>query len=190
MVRGSESEDGVKILRTLMFGLLVVAGCGDSGAGGTGGDTGGESGGESGEPEGACATNTVVLGRYRDDQCTPGTEVGTVTLVLAESCGSWSRDTPVGTKDDSFTRYQCYADRFCFTVHPGSISCEAGADDADVELKAGVCQQDKPVDGAPEIKNYTKVISGLEGCPAAPEGYSCPSSAVGEGTPGVAVCSG
>lgn len=178
----------MKILRTWVLGLLVVAGCDDPGAGESSGDTGGDTGGASGE--GACATNTVVLGRYHDDQCTPGTEVGTVTLVLAESCGSWSRSTPVGTKDDSFTRYQCYADRFCFTVHPGSDSCQTGEDDADVELKAGVCQQDKPVEGAPEIKNYTKVISGLEGCPAAPEGYSCPSSAVGEGTPGVAACSG
>ena len=153
-----------------------VAESDDSGGSSEGGSESSGSAPTEGAADGC--TNTVVLGRYPDDTCTPGTEMGTVTLDLAVSCGVWSRDSPMGTKDDSFTRYQCYEDRLCFTVHPGSASCEVG----------GVCQPDKNV--VPGITPHTKILSGLAGCPAVPEGFACPSSAVGEATPGVVACSG
>jgi hypothetical protein len=181
----------MKIRRASMVCLVWMCGACVAESDDSGGSSeGGSESSGSAPTEGAAdgCTNTVVLGRYPDDTCTPGTEMGTVTLDLAVSCGVWSRDSPMGTKDDSFTRYQCYEDRLCFTVHPGSASCEVGGEDADIELMAGVCQPDKNV--VPGITPHTKILSGLAGCPAAPEGFACPNSAVGEATPGVVACSG
>jgi hypothetical protein len=134
----------------------------------------------------APCTTTIVLGRYHDANCTPGAEFGTITLELADACGAWTRQSPQGTRDDSFTNYQCWSDRFCFTVHPGSATCETGDEDADIQLMAGACQPDKNQPGG--VTNYTRILDGLDPCPAPPEGYACPDSAVGDATPGVSAC--
>jgi hypothetical protein len=117
-----------------------------SGGGGSGG--GGSGGGASSD---GC-TGTIVIGRYKTDQCVAGEEVGTVTIDLSKSCDFWTRPgMNGGTKDDSFTRFACYGDRFCFTLHPDSATCAPGTQDGDVELLAGVCQKDKPLPNGTSI---------------------------------------
>jgi hypothetical protein len=169
--------------------LWVTLACdGGGGDSDTGSDDSGSSTVETGMLAQGC-TSTIVLGRYHSDQCQPGEEFGTITLELTEPCGSWTRDAPGGTKTDSFTRIQCYRDRLCFTVHPGSATCEPGADDADVGLMAGDCQRDKSADGVSVMNNFTKILGGIEDCPEPPPGFACPDSAIGDGTPGVLACS-
>jgi hypothetical protein len=135
-------------------------------------------------------TGTVVIGRYRTADCVPGEETGVVTIDVAKSCSSWTRAAPGGTKTDSFTRTQCFRDRFCFTVHPGSDSCAPGNEDGDVELRSGVCQKDKPLPDGTSINAYSKILSGTDACPEAPAGYVCPISASGAGTQGLKAACG
>jgi hypothetical protein len=171
----------MKIGRVLL-GALLACGCGE-GSDGAGAEADASTdAAPMGAPE---CVGTVVLGRYRTADCTPGEEVGTVTIHLARPCDAWTRSSMRGTKTDSFTRLQCYRDRVCFTVHPDSATCAPGASDADVELRAGVCQRDKPLPDGTLLDNFTKVISGLDDCPEAPAGFACPMSDGGDGTQGV-----
>jgi len=47
-----------------------------------------------------------------------------------------------------------------------------------------VCQKDKPLPDGTSINAFSKIISGVESCPEAPAGYSCPVSDSGKGTQG------
>src|SRR5262245_48428138 len=99
----------VDFFQFLCLGVFLASSCGDA--------TGSSAVNTTPVSSNGC-TGTVTIGRYRTADCTPGEEVGTVTLEVARSCDAWTRSAIGGTKTDSFTRFQCFRDRFCFTVHP------------------------------------------------------------------------
>jgi hypothetical protein len=129
-----------------------------------------------------CQTK-VHIGLYSDDTCTAGKEVLTVVLDLTLECGQWSRSTGTGTRYDSATRFQCYRDRLCYTQYPGAQCCDAGVESEDKESRT-TCLKD-PTPGI-----WTKILSGTESCPDAPDGFECPNHARGTVTTSVLACHG
>lgn len=132
---------------------------------------------------GASCGAGVVIAFYADARCEPGTEVGRRRYDTGQPCFSW---TAVGSnaQQNSATRFQCYRDRLCYTQHPGSLACGGGRAATDKESRTDLCLKE------PAGALYSKIASGTESCPEAPEGFECPRSAAGAGTVGVTGCTG
>jgi len=131
---------------------------------------------------GTC-TAQVLIGFYDDDTCTPGTEVNELTFDLSQACHAWSRSTGAGgTRDNSVTRLQCYADRVCYTQHVETAACDSTSP-TDKETRTDACLQEPTGEDL-----WSLILSGTEDCPVAPDDFACPVSGTGEGTGGLAVC--
>ncbi len=137
------------------------------------------------EPTGTCDAQ-VVIGFYTDPECTQEVAASspTRTYDTTRSCFDWVGNSAAG--ENSATNFQCYRDRLCYTQHPATLTCD-GNRFTDKEARTDVCLLDTANPNGGEI--YAKIVSGTEGCPAAPAGFECPASASGEGTPGIAACS-
>lgn len=127
---------------------------------------------------GTC-TAKVQIAFFSDAGCT--TQVGMRFYDTSLDCFSW---TAAGSsaQENSATRFQCYRDRLCYTQHPDSLVCSGGRGRTDKQAKLGVCL--KEPDGA----LYSKLMGGTDGCPEAPTGFECPSSASMQGTDGILAC--
>lgn len=124
----------------------------------------------------------VLIAFYDDAECQ--NQRGMRVYDTGLDCFSW---TAAGSKakENSATRFQCYADRLCYTQHPNSHTCEDGGfGRTDKQAMLNTCLKE------PEGVLYSKLIGGTEACPPAPEGFECPLSAPREGTDGIAACGG
>jgi hypothetical protein len=149
-----------------LLSLLLLAACGSSAE-------------PSNSSTGTC-TAKVVIAFYSDAGCTA--QVGMRTYNTSLDCFSW---TAQGSRaqENSATRFQCYRDRLCYTQHANSLTCgDGGAGRTDKQAKLGVCLKE------PEGTLYSKLLSGTDGCPAAPAGFECPTSASMQGTDGIVAC--
>lgn len=137
-------------------------------------------------PSDPSCSAVIVLGLYSDDQCTPGTEVLTVTLHTSESCAAWGRSTGTDTKYNSASRFQCFRDRLCYTQYVDTCACSADvAQRVEDKESFTTCQKDP----TPDI--WTRILSGTESCPEAPSGFQCPITESGMGnTQLLAACEG
>src|SRR5687767_5439546 len=104
------------LLACASVAVVVLVGCGDdtTGDGGTGGAAGspatGGSGSGGGSASGCGAKVTIAF--FSDAACTA--QVGQRMYDTGLECFSW---TAMGSnaEDNSATRFQCYADRICYT---------------------------------------------------------------------------
>lgn len=111
----------------------------------------------------------VVVGLYGDDNCTPGSEVLTISFNIAAACFGWSRVSGSDTVYNSASRFQCYRDRLCYTQYVHSCVCSSeNAQKVEDKDARTTCQKD-PTPGI-----WTKVLSGTDACPEAPAGFECP----------------
>jgi hypothetical protein len=136
-----------------------------------------DAGAEHDEQHGADAcTAEVRIGVFASDACA-GEPLLVQTLELAEPCSTWNH----GERENSATRYQCWRDRLCFTQYVDSATCDPDAAVLVTDKEARTtCEKD------PTPKIYTKILSGTEGCPEPPPGFTCPLSDHDGGTPGTA----
>jgi len=151
-----------------LLGLLLSA-CGDDGGSEPTGDA----------AHGSC-TARAVIAFYSDAACT--TMVGMRSYDTSLECFTW---TAMGSsaQENSATRFQCYADRVCYTQHPNTLDCgDGGFGATDKQARLAMCI--KEPDGA----LYSMLLSGTESCPAAPAGFECPTSESRMGTAEPAVC--
>jgi hypothetical protein len=121
-----------------------------------------------------------VIAFFSDAACTQ--QVGMRSYDTSQVCFSW---TAMGSmaQENSATRFQCYADRLCYTQHPNTLDCtDGGFAQTDKEARLNECLKE------PDGLLYSKLISGTESCPPAPAGFTCPTSASKSGTPEPAAC--
>jgi hypothetical protein len=167
------SNDQMTVLptRTAVLALCVVATV--LGSCGSGADP------SSSEGAGAACSAEIRLGLFASDTC-DAEPVLIVTLALDQPCVGWDR----GVRQNSATRFQCYRDRLCYTQYVASPTCDA-TEATRVEDKESwtTCTKD------PTPNIWTRILSGTEGCPEAPEGFACPLSGSGTGNTEVAACS-
>ena len=131
-------------------------------------------------PTEATCTARALIAFYSDAACTQ--MVGMRSYDTSQECFSWSSPGS-SAGENSATRFQCYADRLCYTQHPNTTDCTDGGFGAtDKQARLGMCL--KEPDGA----LYSKLLSGTDACPAAPAGFECPTSATMQGAPEPAVC--
>lgn len=115
----------------------------------------------------------ITVGFYLDDKCTNGTEVAKIQYNISTECFGWTRNTAEGgTRDNSANNFQCYRDRVCYTQYVNSIDCMADVLEANKighnkEFTTDSCTKDTG-------KLWSKIISGTEMCPVAPEDFQCP----------------
>jgi hypothetical protein len=167
----SDDQTNVLPMRTAILALCIVAtalgacGSGAAPSSGAGADA-------------ACSAE-IRLGLFASDTC-DGEPVLIVTLPLEQPCVGWDR----GVRQNSATRFQCYRDRLCYTQYVASPTCDA-AEATLVEDKESrtTCTKD------PTPRIWTRILSGTEGCPEAPEGFACPVSEPGAANTEVAACS-
>ncbi len=126
----------------------------------------------------ACSTE-IQLGLFANDAC-DGEPVLVVTLPLEQPCVGWDR----GVRLNSATRFQCYRDRLCYTQYVSSGTCDASEAMRVEDKESRTTCTDDPT---PNI--WTKILSGTEGCPEAPQGFACPISGEGTGNTEIAACS-
>lgn len=158
---------------------------GSSGAGPTGDapttSTGTEGVDETGAAGDGCGAK-VLIAFYSAADCNAGSQKGQRAYDTAMDCFSWSANGSNAT-ENSATRFQCYSDRLCYTQHPNSLTCADGGFGAtDKQARNGECLKE------PDGMLYSRIVGGNEGCPAAPPGFECPTSAAKMGTDGVLAC--
>jgi len=159
-----------------LFGLALVGACSSSSSSE---DcvlpTGSTSATPSDGADPACSA-VIVVGLYKDDQCTPGTEVLKVTLDVAEPCSGWFHGAASDPTYDSGSRFQCYRDRLCYTQYVATCACSSESASLITDKQARTtCMKDD----TPNI--WTRILSGTDSCPEAPAGFECPSSDPGQG---------
>lgn len=124
----------------------------------------------------------VIVAFFSEADCDADSQKGQRAYDTAMDCFSW---TAMGSNagENSATRFQCYDDRLCYTQHPNSMTCgDGGFGATDKQAKNGECLKE------PDGMLYSRIVGGNEGCPAAPPGFECPSSAAKMGTDGVLAC--
>lgn len=150
--------------RSIFWLLILVASLIACSAGGA------SSGGEAqhlGVPEGGAGT-LVTVGFYPTDQCEAGTEAYTITYDISQTCFGWSRDAGLrGTVDNSASDFQCYADRLCYTQYTQQLTCGVGFSEQK-QASTTECIAE------PTGSVWSRIISGTDSCPAAPDGFVCP----------------
>jgi hypothetical protein len=167
------SDDQTNLLstRAAILALSVVAAalgaCGSGAASSSSADT-----------DTACSAE-VRLGLFASDTC-DGEPVLVVTLPLDQPCVGWDR----GVRYNSATRLQCYRDRLCYTQYVASPTCDAAEATLVEDKESRTTCTDDPT---PNI--WTRILSGTEDCPEAPEGFTCPVSGPDGGNTEVAACS-
>ena len=122
----------------------------------------------------------VQIAFYSDADCTA--QVGKRTYDTSLTCFSW---TAMGSSaaENSATRFQCYRDRLCYTQHPDVLTCEnSSRGRTDKQASTTKCLKE------PDGSLYSKILGGTDGCPEAPAGFECPTSAAMMGTDGIAAC--
>lgn len=126
---------------------------------------------ETGPAADACAAE-VAIGLFATDAC-EGEPLLTLRFPIDRPCVGWNH----GERENSASRFQCWRDRLCYTQYVTSGTCDASEARNVVDKQSWTaCTKDE----TPKI--YTRILSGTEGCPEAPEGFECPISAPGEGT--------
>jgi hypothetical protein len=129
--------------------------------------------------QGTC-TARALIAFYSDSACTA--MVGMRSYDTAQECFSWTAPGS-SAMENSATRFQCYADRVCYTQHPNTLDCtDGGFGQTDKQAILGMCLKE------PDGQLYSKLLSGTEACPPAPAGFECPTSASMQGTVEAAVC--
>ena len=132
--------------KTLLLVAVVIAGCG--------GDE---------EPSATC-TARALIAFYSDAACTA--MVGMRSDDTAQECFSWTSAGSMAM-ENSATRFQCYADRLCYTQHPNSVDCtDGGFGRTDKQARLNMCIKE------PDGQLYSMLLSGTEACPPAPAGLS------------------
>jgi hypothetical protein len=161
-----------------ILSLAALGACvGDDEATSSDGSGGGASAGQ-GSGQGCGAQ--VKIAFYTDPGCTA--QVGQRVYDTTETCFSWTANGS-HAGENSATRFQCYADRLCYTQHANTHACDDGGfGQTDKQARVGVCVKE------PEGLLYAKILGGTESCPPAPEGFECPASESQQGTPGLAAC--
>lgn len=129
--------------------------------------------------DGTACSAEIRLGLFGNESC-DGEPVLVVTLPLEQPCVGWDR----GVRLNSATRFQCWRDRLCYTQYVSSGTCDASEAMRIEDKESRTTCTDDPT---PNI--WTRILSGTEGCPEAPEGFECPISGAGGGNIEVAACS-
>lgn len=167
----SDDQTNVLSTRTAVLALGVVAtllgACGSGAAPSSSADAG------------AACSAEIRLGLFASDTC-DGEPVLVVTLPLEQPCVGWDRVV----RQNSATRFQCYRDRLCYTQYVASPTCDAAEATLVEDKESRTTCTDDPT---PNI--WTRILSGTEDCPEAPDGFECPVSGPGGGNPEVAACS-
>jgi hypothetical protein len=111
----------------------------------------------------------VVIAFYTDAACTQ--QAGQRRYHTEMACFSWVANGS-NAQENSASHMQCYRDRLCYTQHPNSLTCEGGFS-THKEARVGECVKE------PAGRLYSRIVSGTEGCPEPPAGFTCPTSAPG-----------